>query len=71
MKTPTIIQNKNQMAVMKDDLVSAIHDRLLDENGLDLAHSFNAACVEIASLYAEIDEFKKQQDLRRLRQNPF
>ena len=71
MKTPTPTQTKNQFAVMQDELVGAIHDRLLDDNGLDLAHAFNAACVEIAELYGEIEEFKKQATLRQLRQHPF
>ena len=39
--------------------VGEIHDRLMDDNGLDLAHAFNQACAEIAELYLHIDRMAK------------
>ena len=71
MKTPTPLQIKNQFSVMQDELVGAIHDRLLDDNDLDLAHAFNASCVEIAELYGEIEELKKRAAQHRISPRPF
>ncbi len=63
-------QQKNQDSVMHDPLVSEIHDRLLDDNNLDLAHAFNAACVEISELYLEIDRLSKGLSAGFVRRKP-
>jgi len=63
-------QEINQSYVMQDPLVSEIHDRLLDDNNLDLAHAFNAACVEIASLYVDIDKLSKGLSAGFVRRKP-
>jgi hypothetical protein len=44
---------------MQDELVSEIHDNLLDDNNLDIQHAFNQACCEIAGLYIEIEKLER------------
>jgi hypothetical protein len=63
-------QQKNQEFVSQDPVVSEIHDRLLDDNALDLAHAFNAACVEIAALYLELDQLSKGLSSGFVRRKP-
>lgn len=48
-----------QKLIMTDELVGEIHDRILDDNNLDLAHAYNQACVELASLYRSLDKLEK------------
>jgi hypothetical protein len=52
-------QIANQSLVMHDEMVSEIHDNLLDDNNQDLAHAFNQACSTIAELYKEIERLEK------------
>lgn len=59
MRSPKPHQIKNQQEIMKDDVTSEIHDRLLDDNDLDLAHAFNAACCEISELYRGMEALEK------------
>lgn len=42
-----------------NDLVSGIHDGLLDSN-LSLAEAFDDACVWIAELHLEVEHFKNK-----------
>jgi hypothetical protein len=63
-------QQQNQKYVMEDPLISEIHDRLLDDNNLDLAHAFNAAVFEIASLYRELDQLSKGLSSGFVRRKP-
>jgi hypothetical protein len=58
MQAPSATQKHNQTLIMHDEMVGAIHDRLMDDNQLDVAHAFNEACVEIAELYKEIDRLE-------------
>lgn len=62
MRTPRPHQVKNQQEIMKDELTSEIHDRILDENDLDLAHSYNQACCEIAELYRGMEALEKHSE---------
>jgi hypothetical protein len=59
MQSPSKFQIENQTAVMQDELVSQIHDRILDQNNLDLAHSYNQSCVEIAELYRALEMLER------------
>jgi|688.fasta_scaffold171621_3 hypothetical protein len=59
MKPPTPHQQANQQAVMHDELVGQIHDRLVDDNNFDVVHAFNQACVEIAELYRGLEALEK------------
>jgi hypothetical protein len=59
MKMPTKTQQENQTAITSDELVSQIHDRILEENDLDLAHSYNQSCVEIAELYRALEMLER------------
>ena len=52
-------QIENQSLVMHDEMVSEIHDNLLDDNNQDLAHAFNQACSIIAELYKELDRLER------------
>ena len=61
---------KNQQMIHSDELVGEIHDRLLDDNNLDLAHAFNQACVEIAELYLELDKTSKGLSAGFVRRKP-
>lgn len=54
-----ITANENQKAVISDELVGAIHDRLLDDNKLNVVDAFNQACVEIAELYRALESLEK------------
>lgn len=49
----------SQKILQTDELVGAIHDRLLDDAKLDLANAFDDACVEIAELYREIERLER------------
>ena len=49
---------EDQKLIMTDELVGRIHDNLLDNAELNLANAFNAACVEIAELYREIERLE-------------
>jgi hypothetical protein len=59
MKPPTPHQQSNQQAVMHDELVGQIHDRLVDDNNFDVVHALNQACVEIAELYRALEALEK------------
>ena len=61
---------ENQQLVMHNDLVGAIHDRLLDDNNLDLAHAFNAAVCEIAALYLELERLERSASSGMIRKKP-
>jgi hypothetical protein len=63
-------QQQNQNLVMHDPLVSDIHDRLLDDNKLNLADAYNAACVEIGELYIHIERLQKSASSGFTRQKP-
>jgi hypothetical protein len=52
-------QIANQYLVMHDEMVSEIHDNLLDDNNQDIAHAFNQACSTIAELYRELEKLEK------------
>ncbi len=52
-------QKRHQNLVTQDELVSEIHDNLLDDNNLDIQHAFNQACCEIAGLYIEIEKLER------------
>ena len=58
---------ENQKLLATDDLVGRIHDSLLDLSDLNLADAFNAACVEIASLYREIERLERTASFGYLR----
>ena len=51
--------NVAQKLVQTNELVGEIHDRILDDNNLDLANSYNDACVWIAELYIQIERLEK------------
>ena len=59
MEKPTEAQKKNQIAVMQDELVGQIHDRIMEQNSSDIAHSYNQSCVEIAELYRALEMLEK------------
>ncbi len=59
MKMPTKAQQENQNLVMKDELVGQIHNRILEDNSMDLAHSYNQSCVEIAELYRALEMLER------------
>ena len=48
-----------QHLVQNNELVGEIHDRLLDDNKLDLAEAYNDACAWIAELYTQIECLEK------------
>jgi hypothetical protein len=63
-------QKEYQTLVMSDPFVGEIHDRLLDENDLDLAHAFNSACVEISVLIFEIQKLEEAASSGFIRKKP-
>ncbi len=70
MEFPVSNAAKNQQIIHANELVGEIHDRLLDDNNLDLAHAFNQACVEIAELYLELDKITKGLSAGFIRRKP-
>lgn len=69
MSVANLAANKNQRLLVNDELVGEIHDRILDENNLDLAHAYNQACVEIADLYRIINKLDKSVSSGFVRMN--
>ena len=59
MKKPLPHQQDNQQAVMHDELVGQIHDRIFDQNNMDLAHAYNQSCCEIAELYRALEALER------------
>lgn len=61
---------KNRQIIQENDLASDIHDRILDDNNLNLAAAFDDAVVWIAELYLEIEQIKKTSSSGYLRRKP-
>lgn len=58
MSGANLAASKNQKLLVNDELVGEIHDRILDDNSLDLANAYNQACVELADLYRILDKLE-------------
>ena len=61
---------KNRQIIQENDLASDIHDRLLDDNNLDLAAAFDEAVVWIAELYLEVEKINNHASSGFLRRKP-
>lgn len=69
MSGENLAASKNQKLLVNDELVGEIHDRILDDNQLDLAHAYNQACVELAELYRILDKFERSISSGFIRMN--
>jgi len=61
---------KNRQIIQENNLASDIHDRILDDNNLNLAAAFDDAVVWIAELYLELEQIKKTSSAGYLRRKP-
>ena len=61
---------KNRQIIQENELASDIHDRLLDDNNLDLAAAFDEAVVWIAELYLEVEKINNHASSGFLRRKP-
>jgi hypothetical protein len=61
---------KNRQIIQENNLASDIHDRILDDNNLNLAAAFDDAVVWIAELYLELEQIKKTSSSGYLRRKP-
>ena len=60
----------NRQIIQENNLVSEIHDRILDDNNNDVAAAFDDAVVWIGELYLEIERTKKSFSNGFLRRKP-
>lgn len=60
----------NRQIIQENNLVSEIHDRILDDNNNDVAAAFDDAVVWIGELYLEIERTKKSSSNGFLRRKP-
>ncbi len=60
----------NRQIIQENNLVSEIHDRILDDNNNDIAAAFDDAVVWIGELYLEIERTKKSSSNGFLRRKP-
>jgi hypothetical protein len=60
----------NRKIILENNLASDIHDRILDDNNMDLAAAFDDAVVWIAELYLDLESVKKHSSSGFIRRKP-